>query len=260
MGSEGPEIGQLLLPRMESRNVSDFWRGRARKTAWEGKRIFGPHLRAIFLLVGSPLPKTGPWDPQSSRLPEGFAEAVTPGGTDRTLGTCHLSPGTLHGNRRLSLTPGDRIPDFQDKESQMMGIRDPIPKATRTRPTGFWMHYCSHCAPAPHFICNISAFKAHMNRWHYHHFIGNQDWARSRRFHHFLTSSKAWPLPSVLSWFQEAERWMGRLVPATKQVKADICAPAFRRQQTQGWGSRALASKQLSLNASRSSELAKWLG
>lgn len=131
MGSEGPELGQLLLPRMESRNVSEFWHGRAR----EGKRIFGPYLRVIFLLVGSPLPKTGPRDPQSSRLPEGFAEAVTPGGTDRNLGTCHHSLGNLHGNRRLSLTPGDRIPDFQDKESQMMGIRDPLPKATRTRPT-----------------------------------------------------------------------------------------------------------------------------
>lgn len=164
MGSEGPELGQLLIPRMESRNVSEFWRGRARQTAREGKRIFSPHLRVIFLLVGSPLPKTGPQDPQSSRLPGGFAEAVTSGGTNKNLGTCHLSRGTLHGNRRLSLTPGDRIPDFQDKESQTAGVRDPFPKATRTRPTGFWMLYCSHCAPALHFIGNISAFKAHMNR------------------------------------------------------------------------------------------------
>lgn len=164
MGSEGPELGQLLIPRMESRNVSEFWRGRARQTAREGKRIFSPHLRVIFLLVGSPLPETGPQDPQSSRLPGGFAEAVTSGGTNKNLGTCHLSQGTLHGNRRLSLTPGDRIPDFQDKESQTAGVRDPLRKATRTRPTGFWMLYCSHCAPALHFIGNISAFKAHMNR------------------------------------------------------------------------------------------------
>lgn len=34
-----------------------------------------------------------------------------------------------------ALSPGDGIPDFWEKESQTLGMRDPLPKATRTTPS-----------------------------------------------------------------------------------------------------------------------------
>lgn len=52
----GARIRPTSPSQMDLRNVRGFWGGRASKIAQEGKRLFGPNLRVMFLPVGTPLP------------------------------------------------------------------------------------------------------------------------------------------------------------------------------------------------------------
>lgn len=57
-----------------------------------------------------------------------------------------------------ALSPGDRIPGFQEKESLTLGIRDALPKASRSIPRRLSLEPLaqSRCAPVPHYIHSAS--------------------------------------------------------------------------------------------------------
>lgn len=162
MSLEGPEFGQLLLLGMDSRNVREFWGVTVGKITQEKKRILGPNLKVIFLPVGTPLPTDWALGPSSKQdSGEGLQKPDPQRQLTGTLVRVAFPRGLsmVIGGRALS--PGDRIPGFQEKESQTLGIRALFPRLTELHPeSGPWIIQCSHCAPAPHFIFTVS-FNAH---------------------------------------------------------------------------------------------------
>lgn len=126
--SEQPEFGQLLLPGMDSRNVREFW-GENRQNCSRGKEDLWPPSKAHFSSCWHSPPSA-----DRALRPSLKQSCSSPEKTDRDFGLCCLYQRILHGNRGKALGPGDRIPGFQEKESQTLGIRGALTKAIRTIP------------------------------------------------------------------------------------------------------------------------------
>lgn len=74
---------------------------------------------------------------------------------------CCLSQGTLPGGRKQSLKPRRQDSRLEEKKSQALGIRDPLPKAARTARRALPLDSLVQRDATPHFMCGVS-FNAHI--------------------------------------------------------------------------------------------------
>lgn len=107
---------------------------RTGRAAPEGKRIFGPSLRLIFLLVGSSLPTDWALRPSLKQASEESLLKLFPWRELTGTLDCTISIRGSHVVMGQSRKLQSRIPGFQGKESQTLEIRDALLKATRTIP------------------------------------------------------------------------------------------------------------------------------
>lgn len=163
-----------------------------------------------------------------------------------------------------ALSPGDRIPGFQEKESLTLGIRDALPKASRSIPRRLSLEPLaqSRCAPVPHYIHSASP-QGHNRPMSY--ILQETEAERGNRGPVVAKGRESQGSTPGLTYLKRVlylpcELFSGKTggqVGYCNHVRADSCTACFGRQQTQGRSPRPPEPAWWSSNSSCRTELAR---